>query len=238
MRSLHHAAFAALFCLAAPAAAEEAGPVAVELFSSQSCYSCPPAEEFLAELAGERDVVALEWHVDYWDRLVYGSAGAWKDPFSSPAHTRRQRRYNERLTGAPRAYTPQIVVAGAAEAVGSKRREVRALIAEAGPPPLTVATALAADGRLTVSVEGDAPGEVWLARFQDEAVTRVPRGENHGKTLANAHVVREFLPLGAHDGGATAFAIDAPSEGEGCAILVHGPGQGPVLGAAYCAAGS
>ncbi|MGZ0189584.1 MAG: DUF1223 domain-containing protein, partial [Alphaproteobacteria bacterium] len=73
-----------------PAMADPAAPVAVELFTSQGCYSCPPAEAYLGELAKRKDVVALEWHVDYWDKLVYGSAGQWKAPFSSPAATRRQ----------------------------------------------------------------------------------------------------------------------------------------------------
>ena len=72
-------------------------PIVVELFTSQSCYSCPPAEAYLGELAKRDDIIALEHHVDYWDQLVYGSAGRWKDTFSSPEATERQQRYNRRI---------------------------------------------------------------------------------------------------------------------------------------------
>ena len=98
----------------ATAAAAEEVPTVVELFTSQGCYSCPPAEAFLGELAKRSDVVALEFHVDYWDDLVYGSAGQWKDPFSDPAYTRRQQVYARGIPGG-RVYTPQIVVDGRLE---------------------------------------------------------------------------------------------------------------------------
>ncbi len=217
------------------------GPVVVELFSSQSCYSCPPAEAFLVELAEEPDLIALEWHVDYWDRLVYGAAGAWRDPFSSRAHTNRQRRYNANITGRPRAYTPQMVVAGAQEAVGSNRAAVRSLIDAAQAAQATVAIVPEAGDQgpaLGVTVSGGPAAEVWLARFRDRVVTEVPRGENHGKTLANVHVVQSFERLGRHrekdaDAGSR-FVIDAPAEGDGCAVVVQAPHQGPIYGAAYC----
>lgn len=80
-------------------------PVVVELFTSQSCYSCPPAEAYLGELAENPDIVALEWHVDYWDNLVYGSAGRWKDPYSDPAFTERQGLYNLSIRRSGSVYT-------------------------------------------------------------------------------------------------------------------------------------
>lgn len=117
------AAPAAAFTLTVPppANADSAPPVSVELFTSQGCYSCPPAEADLGKLAKRSDVVALEWHVDYWDDLVYGGAGKWKDPFSSPEVTARQRDYNDSIRGQRRVYMPQMIVAGVREAVGSDR---------------------------------------------------------------------------------------------------------------------
>ncbi|MBT6117497.1 MAG: DUF1223 domain-containing protein, partial [Rhodospirillaceae bacterium] len=97
-----------LLPLSAPALAGER-PVAVELFTSQSCYSCPPAEAFLNQLAQMKEVVALEFHVDSWDQIVYGGAGQWKDVFSQKAWTDRQRAYAQAISRGGRAYTPQMV---------------------------------------------------------------------------------------------------------------------------------
>src|ERR1700740_3591459 len=103
-------------CLALGVASAGAGerPILVELFTSEGCSSCPPADALLAELAGRPDVLALSFHVDYWDRL------GWKDPFSSPAATLRQQRYAE-LLGLAAVYTPQIVIDGKWQTVGSDR---------------------------------------------------------------------------------------------------------------------
>lgn len=113
-----------------PKAAEPAkndAPVVLELFISQSCSSCPPAEALLADISRQRrDVLALEFHVDYWDGLVYGGS-AWKDVFSDPAFTERQRRYAQRIKSS--VYTPQMVIDGRREAVGSRRGDVLAAVA-------------------------------------------------------------------------------------------------------------
>jgi len=103
-------AFAALSCTSALTASVAAASPVVELFTSQGCYSCPPADEYLAEIIEKQpEVVALEYHVDYWDDLHYGAAGVWKDPFSDPSYSARQRRYNSLgLKGRPGVYTPQI----------------------------------------------------------------------------------------------------------------------------------
>ena len=220
---------------ATPARAEpRTAPVVVELFTSQSCYSCPPAEALLSELAEDESVIALEWHVDYWDELVYGAAGKWKDPFSSPRHTERQRRYNQALTGVRRAYTPQMVVGGASEAVGSRRTDVRALIHAAEGPRADVVVAPGEGGELTARVSGGPAAEVWVVRFIENATTGVLRGENKGKTLKNAHMVRSLVRLGEHQGGTERFGFAPPVDGEGCAILVQQAGHGPITGAAYC----
>lgn len=216
--------------------------VVVELFTSQSCFSCPPAEAFLGELVGDGggDILALEWHVDYWDTLTYGAAGRWKDLFSDPAFTERQRQYNVSLRGRGNVYTPQMVVGGLAEAVGSRRNEVREAIAEARGAgyALDVAVSATADG-LQIALDGDHGGEasVWLVHFDLEHTTDVLRGENKGKTLTNHHVVRTTERVG--DWSGTAITIDAADnrgEGQGCAVLVQTEALGPLLGAATCPA--
>ena len=215
-------------------------PVVVELFTSQACYSCPPAEAFLGELAERRDVIALEFHVDYWNDLVYGSAGQWKDPFSDPAYSQRQRLYAQHLESS-RVYTPQMVIAGTHDAVGSRRRAVLnaiALAQSAGPHPLTVKVESRRDRSLRVFLDGDLPagGTVWLARFKRAKVTDVVAGENKGKTLANHNIVTELRAIGDWSGRASSIELAKPglAADEGCAILVQNADLGPFLGAAYC----
>jgi len=104
------------------------GPVVVELFTSQSCSSCPPAEALLGKLAATPDLIALEWHVDYWNRLDVGAAGRWKDPYSSTDHTERQRAYNQAILGTGGVYTPQAVINGARETSGSNAKHLTDLI--------------------------------------------------------------------------------------------------------------
>ncbi len=223
---------------AAPAAAGE-GPVTVELFTSQSCYSCPPAEAFLDELAEMPGVVALEFHVDYWDDLVYGSAGQWKDVFSSPDHTARQRAYNQRIRGRGSAYTPQMVIDGEWEVVGSHRAEVLGAIEGAAERErLSVEVSLSSGGGISVAVYGPAAGSaaIWLVRFERQRTTEIRAGENKGKTLVNHHTVGEVRHIGDWDGTATTVSLpdfDLPP-GKGCAVLVQAPAPGPILGAALC----
>jgi hypothetical protein len=218
------------------------GPVTVELFTSQSCYSCPPAEAFLGELAGMPGVVALEFHVDYWDGLVYGSAGKWKDVFSSPAHTARQRAYNQRIRGRGSAYTPQMVIGGEFEAIGSHRQDVLGMIEGAREGEhLSVQVSAPAAGGLSIFVDGPVagPSAIWLVRFERRRTTEIRAGENKGKMLVNHHTVEEVRRIGDWDGVAT--TLDFPglelAPGKGCAVLVQGPAPGPILGAALCPVG-
>lgn len=214
------------------------GPVVVELFTSQSCYSCPPAEAYLGELASDPGIVALEWHVDYWDDLVYGAAGRWKDPFSDPAFTERQGLYNRTIRRTGSVYTPQMVVDGAIEAVGSRRPSVKAAIADASrlPKPATVTVSPDGADRLSVQIEGNPnrPTTVWLVQYLRSRTTDVERGENHGKQLVNHNIVRQLDKLANWSGGSVALTINAPEPGFGCAILVQrGPGE-PIEGAQDC----
>ena len=216
------------------------GPTVVELFTSQGCYSCPPAEALLGELADQDGVLALEFHVDYWDELVYGSAGKWKDVFSSPAYTQRQRAYNVALRGRGSVYTPQMIIDGRAETVGSRRRAVQKAINVAArvANPAMVSVTARQDGGYDVSVQGRSawPAAVWLVVFDEETVTRVTAGENKGKTLPSHHVVRNLARLGDWNGEAASFQVPAGSrqEGQGCAILIQDDQAGPILGAASC----
>jgi len=216
------------------------GPVVVELFTSQSCYSCPPAEVYLGELAQKPNLIALEYHVDYWDDLVYGSAGRWKDVHSSPAYTARQRIYAGNLPGG-QSYTPQMVIDGQDFAVGSRRWDVSRKIKRAnrkGHRVLDVAVSKGAADSLTVGVDGKhgKPAEIWLVRFTKEVTTRVRAGENKGKTLTNHNIVTEMKKVGDWQGQPVTVAIPnlnlKPTEG--CAVLVQTEGQGPIIGAGAC----
>jgi hypothetical protein len=234
MKKLMTLAVTAITALALrPAMADPAAPVAVELFTSQGCYSCPPAEAYLGELAKRKDVVALEWHVDYWDKLVCGSAGQWKDPFSSPAATRRQYAYNNQITGRARAYTPQMIVGGQKESVGSERSKVENAIRrlrKAGPG-VALDVQSGASGEIIVNASG-ATATLWRVEFQKLHVTEVLRGENKGKRLESHNIVQSKSRVGQADG--RPIEILTPQPGNGCAILAQVGEVGPVLAAAYC----
>ncbi len=238
MRGSRVAAVAAAVLFALPAAA--AGPAVVELFTSQGCYSCPAADRALGRLIAERpDVVGLEYHVDYWDDLVYGSAGRWRDPFSSPDHTRRQRDYNGGpLEGRRGVYTPQAVVNGRYGAVGSRKGVIEELIGKGRAESVVVTVDGGEAAGLDVTVSGGATGRatVWLVRFDRHRVTEVPSGENQGKTLENHHIVSALDAIGIWKGEAITFRVAdlALGDGEGCAILVQRDGPREILGAAYC----
>ncbi|MDZ7840426.1 MAG: DUF1223 domain-containing protein [Gammaproteobacteria bacterium] len=228
-----------VLALAAGSAATAGNRHVVELFTSQGCYSCPPAERLLGKLISSRDdIVALEFHVDYWDDLVYGLAGRWVDPFSDSVYTQRQRRYKARgLQGENGVYTPQAVVDGRWAAVGSNKSAVEALLDN----PVPRAASLTVDlGSIAarVRVSGADPGgaDVWLYRFDLRRVTRVESGENKGKTLTNHHVVRSMSRLGRWEGGTQEYLVEGLylSEGENCAVVVQRADQGEVLGAAPC----
>ncbi|MDE0539179.1 MAG: DUF1223 domain-containing protein [Rhodospirillales bacterium] len=219
-------------------AADASRPTVVELFTSQSCYSCPPAEEYLGELANRKDLIALEYHVDYWDDLVYGRAGKWKDRFSKREYTDRQRGYAGRLPKG-QVYTPQMVIDGRAFEVGSRRGAVRRTlkrVAKERSERLDVQVTPAAAG-LAVSVTGEAKpgGGIWFVRFIRKQTTRVLRGENHGKTLTNFNIVTELKRIGDWAGAPVSVTLPAGlADGQGCAILVQGENHGPIKGAAAC----
>jgi hypothetical protein len=216
------ALLAALGLVSASASAD-ARPVVVELFTSQSCSSCPPADALLGELARHGDVLALGFHISYWD------GPGWKDPFSSRSSTDRQRAY-ARLFGLGQVYTPQMVVDGAREMVGSDRDQVFAAVRDARPETIAPVT-FAADRRSVAIGAGDGRGNVLLVRFAQKRTTRVAGGENARRTLQDANGVEMLTALGSWNGSALSFAIEPPADDEGLAVLVQAP-DGRMLGAA------
>jgi len=209
-----------------PAAASAADrPVVVELFTSQGCSSCPPANAYLNELAkGRRDVLPLAFHVTYWDRL------GWKDPFSLEAATDRQDRYGHRFGDG--SYTPEIVVDGASSHVGSDRSEVGPAIDQARQKSETAAVvSVAKDGdALTIEVgAGKGRGKVLLIGFDHNHQTAIHRGENNGRTLQEANVVRSIRAIGDWQGAALRLNEKFP-EGEDVAVILEAP-DGHIVGA-------
>lgn len=190
----------------APAHAVGGGgvPVVVEVFSSEGCSSCPPADEYLARLDRTQPidgvtVVALEEHVDYWDRL------GWKDPFGNAAFGDRQSAY-ARVLEDSRVYTPEVIIDGHAVVEGGDEDEARRMMqASAREPKAHVTVAKTASG-VTVDVS-DTPAaspeegaEVWLAVTESGLTTDVPRGENAGRRLSHGPIVRSLQRLGTLSG--------------------------------------
>jgi len=240
--SLLAAGSAALFGLSFMTEKAEAQPIeatatasssliVAELFTSQSCSSCPPAEALFSRLAERDDLLTIEWHVDYWDRLVHHGS-KWKDPYSNKAYTERQRSYNATLRGTRGVYTPQAIVNGDYEGVGNSRSEVADLIS------------FAKDLTLPVDIDGDTVTvgsnkesvEVLFVRLLDSHETNVKGGENKGRKLSGKNIVLEAEILGQTRNKPIEFNLPKVGEGESCAVLVQSlsRGVGPVLGAAKC----
>lgn len=219
MRGLFALPFLALACTSAEGtprgAAGPEGPLVVELFTSQGCSSCPPADRLLDKLAANGSTLApLAFHVDYWDEL------GWPDPFASPAWTERQRQYAAAL-GDKSVYTPELVVGGKTGMVGSNAALVSAAIGKAPRPALLAATTTWSAGGLEITAIAPADADVLVAIWEDGTKTKVPRGENAGETLRGDRVVRRLervaiagkrgtikvaFNAGWNIGGAVAFA--------------------------------
>ncbi len=221
------------FAAPGPVGADDKAPLTVvELFTSQGCSSCPPADKFLGELAQRHDVLALSVHVDYWDYI------GWKDVFADPKNTQRQRRYAQKL-GLRYVYTPQMVIQGAFDSTGSDRAKVLGKIAEAKKlDRLAVTISRARDGlRITVPA-GDIREKavVWLAVFDRRHDTEIKRGENSGNTFRYYNVVRGMTKIGAWSGQSLDIVTKAagmPAQGsDSCAVIVQSLKTGRILGAA------
>jgi hypothetical protein len=204
-----HIAFAAALAGTAMATTAFAGEprAVVELFTSQGCSSCPPADRLLGELSHDPSLVALSFPVDYWDYL------GWKDTLALHGNSSRQRDYA--LTRGDReVYTPQAVINGVVHALGSDKSAIENAIAKTrhGAAPLSLAVKLTvADGKATVAIPAAADehlsGEVWLFPVTNKAEVKIGRGENRGRTLNYYNVVRRWVKLGEWNGQAEDFSI-------------------------------
>ncbi len=211
-------------------------PVVVELFTSQGCSSCPPADAFLGELARRDNVVALAFHVDYWDYI------GWKDPFGDPLFTQRQRAYAARLRQRS-IYTPQMVIDGATHEVGSRRDRVEATIRQrldAGPAErvsIPIEFGRRSDGPVTIVVPkaaANGPADLLLAAVDAEHVTEIKRGENSGRVLSDYNVVRSIAQIGQWRGEELAVTVGPDSWHRGAdalTVLLQAEGHGPIWGA-------
>jgi hypothetical protein len=241
MRGRRYLALAAIATAltAGQSASAEPPRAVIELFTSQGCSSCPPADKVLAEMAKDPGVIALSLPIDYWDYL------GWKDTLALAGHAVRQKAYS-RMRGDDKFYTPQAVINGAVQALGSDHGAIERAIAqsrsnvEALSLPLTLKIA---DGRLTVTAPAArsevASGEVWLCPLTKSVTVAIGRGENSGHTFTYHNVVRRWVKLGSWSGQPATWSIplaDVQSEGVDAVVVVLQSGvasaPGIMLGAA------
>ncbi len=205
------------------------GPVVVELFTSQGCSSCPPADAFLGELASRDNIIALGFHVDYWDGI------GWRDRYSKAEATERQRRYVAALQ-LPSAFTPQMVIDGHRSLVGSDRLGIMAAVAQAAGS-LKLGAAVQQD-QLLISLPDGGRGhryDVNVAAYMAQSTTNVGSGENSGRTLTEFNVVRQFRRIGRWDGEASTLRVPLksfPSDADHVAVWIQQANEGPIAGAA------
>jgi len=242
MRGRRYLALAAIATAltAGQSAVAEPPRAVIELFTSQGCSSCPPADKLLGELANDPSLVALSVPIDYWDYL------GWKDTLANPAHSARQRAYS-RVRGDRQVYTPQIVVNGAMHVLGSDRAAVDRMIVQtdqkASVMSLPVLLAVTASN-LNVTVkakDGDhSGGEVWLCPLAKAVTVAIGRGENHGRTITYHNVVRRWVKLGDWTGADSTWNVPMSEiktdDIDAAAVMVQeGTADKPgiILGAAF-----
>ena len=205
--------------------------VVVELYTSQGCSSCPPADAMLASLSNREDIIALALHVDYWDYI------GWKDAFADPAHTVRQRGYSQ-AAGKRTIYTPQMVVDGVDHVVGSNAMKLMDAIEAHRRVAKPADVRLRRQGDkvvISVSSKGNMPSGgsiIQVATVTPKAVVDIRRGENAGRTLEYHNVVRKLVEIGRWNGRGTYRATVQVPNGVRIAVLVQPSASGPILGAA------
>jgi len=201
-------------------------PVLVELYTSQGCSSCPPADALLLKLAARDDVIALSLHVDYWDYI------GWKDIFADPAHTARQRGY-AKAGHRKMVYTPQMIINGTDHVVGNRPKDVNALIRRHQAAPGRVALSVVRKGdqvqieaRATAAI--NTPLVVQIARVTPQRTVAIERGENAGLTLSHANVVTDLSEL-ARWNTARPLTLKTPvNPDQPVVVIVQRPGYGAV----------
>jgi hypothetical protein len=227
---------------ASVAVAKDSDAIVAELFTSQGCSSCPPAQAFLGDLARRADVIALELQVDYWDELKTVFHGSWKDPYSSHTWSERQTDYNRLIMGNDGVYTPQMVIDGRLQEDGTRRSEINAEIEQAKvlrKKHYKVSPHIDEKGNATVAIDGPGlqkPVRVVMALLQKQAATEVKGGENSGEKLVSHNIVKEMIVVGTWDGGKQDYKVNVPplSDDESCAVLLQDPETMHILSGGVC----
>ncbi|MCK0142151.1 DUF1223 domain-containing protein [Aliiroseovarius sp. F20344] len=207
--------------------------VVVELFTSQGCSSCPPADKFLGELARHDDILPLAMHVDYWDYI------GWKDTFARPEHTKRQKAYAYGF-GTKSIYTPQMVIGGTDQAVGSHVMKVMEILHrhQMAVAQVSLSTQDSENGRV-VRVANianrplPAPVVAQIVHFAPKATVSVKRGENAGRSITSTNIVTDVQAFGKWDGkGEIEFLLQKPlaPEGQKAAIILQATRMGDYPG--------
>ncbi|HEX3651599.1 MAG TPA: DUF1223 domain-containing protein [Rhizomicrobium sp.] len=209
-------------------------PIVVELYTSQGCSSCPPADALLGQLAMRKDVLAVSLPVTYWDML------GWRDTLASDSNTRRQKAYAREL-GRGGVYTPQIIVDGASDVVGSRTQAVASAIAARASDMQTVPVELEANHQQVhiavgpASDHGSHEAIIWLFGILPQATVSISDGENSGRTITYHNVVRQIRAVGTWRGQPISVSLPRAEAGpphDGIAVIVQQGGYGRVLGAA------
>ncbi|MGA9794978.1 MAG: DUF1223 domain-containing protein [Rhizomicrobium sp.] len=208
-------------------------PVVVELFTSQGCDTCPPADAVLAQLADRKDIIALSLPVTYWDML------GWKDTLATDANTRRQKAYAEAM-GRGGVYTPQMIVDGTTDLVGNRAQAVDAAIAAHEMDAAAVHVSIQTTPSEIHIVVGAAPSSgdatIWLFHILSRATVKVGAGENNGRTLSYRNIVRNVKSIGVWKGQTVTLSLPredpATPQHDALAVLVQQHGYGKILGAA------
>ncbi|MDO6589764.1 DUF1223 domain-containing protein [Loktanella sp. D2R18] len=215
------------FLFAAPGVGH-ADPVVVELYTSQGCSSCPPADAILHDLAQRDDVIALALHVDYWDYI------GWADSFANPEYTARQHAY-ARAAHAASVYTPQMIIGGVDHVIGSRPMQVMDLIQAHNQQEYPVSVTLTrSEDYIEISATASQSGDYVfeIVRYTPQASVDIRRGENAGKQLTYSNIVTDFDQVAEWD-GAGVMTIRAAAPGDDpVAVLVQRAGYGPIVGAA------
>lgn len=204
-------------------------PVVVELYTSQGCSACPPADALLAEFAGREDVIALALHVDYWDYI------GWADRFASPDFTRRQKAY-ARSAGEKAIYTPQMVVAGEARIVGHRPVQLVSQIDDRAARTSHVRLDLSrAAGGVAIRLEArpplPGPALVQLVRYRPQETVTIERGENAGRQITYSNIVTDWRPVAEWDGRSVLDLTAEVTGAEPLVVIVQEPGPGRILAA-------
>jgi hypothetical protein len=228
MRNLLAGLMLALIGIAQPLSAGDR-PVVVELYTSQGCSSCPPADDLLAKLSLQENVIALALHVDYWDYL------GWKDDFGSAAYSSRQRAY-AKAASKRTVYTPQIVVQGTSHAVGNRANDVASLVARHGNQDNVVDLVLTRKGnKLTISATAKSGSvgrsTIQLVRYNPEQSVKIRGGELAGHHLNYTNIVTEWHSLSQWSGrGEKTFKVNVTGD-QPIVVLVQSVGLGPIIAA-------